>query len=499
MAIFQKRETKMPVKNQVQLITYPDSLGGDLKTLHSVLEKHFADVFQGGMHILPPFPSSGDRGFAPLTYLEIEPQFGTWEDVRRLGKKHDILLDLMVNHISAQSEFFQDFLEKGRNSKYADLFITIDKIWPDGDPPQEEIEKIFLRRTEPFSTFTIKETGQQEKVWTTFGKTTPSEQIDMDMNSAAARQLLTDFLTNFSRNGVKIVRLDAVGYVVKKPGTSCFMVEPEIYDFLDWITELAHSLGIELLPEIHAHYTTQFKLAEHGHWIYDFILPYLVLDTLLNKNSTQLQEYFKIRPPKQFTMLDCHDGVPIKPDLNDLYKSEDARKVVDTCLERGANLSLIFSPKHKDPDGFDVHQIRCAYFSMLDCNDNAYLAARAIQFFAPGVPQVYYVGLLAGKNDEESVKRTGEGRELNRHNFTLEEIDRAVEKDVVQRLLKLIRFRNTCDAFNGDFSVSDTNDNQLQLIWQKDDQRCQLDIDLSDYRTVIEYTDQNGNLAVYKV
>jgi sucrose phosphorylase len=489
----------MTVKNKVQLITYPDSLGGDLKTLHGVLEKHFPDIFQGGIHILPPFPSSGDRGFAPLTYLEIEPQFGTWADVRRLGEKHDILLDLMVNHISAQSAFFQDFLKKGRNSEYADLFITVDKIWPDGDPPQEEVEKIFLRRTEPFSTFTIEETGEQEKVWTTFGKTTPSEQIDMDMNSATARQLLTDFLTNFGQNNVKIVRLDAVGYVVKKPGTSCFMVEPEVYDFLDWIAELARSVGIELLPEIHAHYTTQFKLAERGYWIYDFILPYLVLDTLLNRNSTQLQEYLNIRPPKQFTMLDCHDGVPIKPDLNDLYTSKGAHKVVDMCLERGANLSLIFSPEHKDPDGFDVHQIRCAYYSMLDSNDDAYLAARAIQFFAPGVPQVYYVGLLAGENDEESVRRTGEGRELNRHNFTLEEIDQAVEKDVVQRLLRLIRFRNQYPAFNGQFEVLDSDENKVTLSWQKDDHHCTLNIDLHTYQTVINYTDDDGTAHIYQV
>jgi sucrose phosphorylase len=295
------------------------------------------------------------------------------------------------------------------------------------------------------------------------------------------------------------VRLDAVGYVVKKPGTTCFMVEPEIYEFLDWITALAHSLGIELLPEVHAHYTTQFKLAEHGHWIYDFILPYLVLDTLLNKNSVKLREYLQMRPPRQFTTLDCHDGVPIKPDLNDLYRSEDARRVVDMCLARGANLSLIFSPKHKDPDGFDVHQIRCAYYSMLDCNNDAYLAARAIQFFTPGVPQVYYVGLLAGENDVESVKRTGEGRELNRHNFSLEEIDQAVQQEVVQRLLKLIRFRNEYPAFNGRFEVLDSDENELTLSWKMDDRRCTLNIDLETYQTVIVCTDDDGAAQTYEV
>ena len=106
----------MTVKNKVQLITYADSLGGDLKTLDNVLTKYFKNKFKGGIHILPPFPSSGDRGFAPLTYLEIEPQFGTWDDIRKIGEKHDVLLDLMVNHISKNSVFFQDFLKHGKES-----------------------------------------------------------------------------------------------------------------------------------------------------------------------------------------------------------------------------------------------------------------------------------------------------------------------------------------------------------------------------------------------
>jgi sucrose phosphorylase len=276
------------------------------------------------------------------------------------------------------------------------------------------------------------------------------------------------------------------------------MVEPETYQFLDWITGLANSLGLELLPEVHAPYATQFKLAAHGYWIYDFILPYTILDTLLNKTSVKLCKYLKMRPHKQFTMLDCHDGVPVKPDMNDLYQSEDARELVDICLERGANLSLIFSPKHKDPDGFDVHQIRCAYYSMLDCDDDAYLAARAIQFFAPGVPQVYYVGLLAGENDEEGVKRSGEGREINRHNFSIEEIDQAVQKDVVQRLLKLIRFRNGYPAFNGEFKVLDFAQDEVRLSWQKDDKICTLNIDLTTSKSMIEYLDEMGKAREYR-
>ena len=477
------------IKNQVQLITYPDSLGGDLKKLDFVLEKYFPNLFTNGIHILPPFPSSGDRGFAPLTYLEIDPQFGTWDDIKRIGEKHAIMLDLMVNHISAKSAFFQDYIENGRDSKYSDIFITMDKIWPNGKPVKEEIDKIFLRRTEPFSEFLIKKTGEIAKVWTTFGKTTPSEQIDLDVTSPMTKDLFTRFMKNFSENGVKIVRLDAVGYVIKKRGQTCFFVEPEIYQYLAWISGLANSFNIQILPEIHAEYETQYRLAKKGYWIYDFVLPYSVLDAFINKTSKRLKEYLRTRPENQFTMLDCHDGVPIKPDLNGLYQYEDAQKVVDVCLKRGANLSLILSPTHKDSNGFDVHQIRGTIYSLFGCNDDSYLAARAIQFFTPGIPQVYYIGLLAGKNDEAAMSQTGEGREINRHNYSIEEIDGEVRKPVVMQLLRMIQLRNSHPAFNGMFTINNSSDHEVSLTWTNQDKYATLHVDLVNNSFLISYSD----------
>lgn len=482
----------MPIQNKVQLITYPDSLGGHLRSLNELLRHDFAGLFEGGVHILPPFPSSGDRGFAPLTYLEIEPSFGTWADIREIGERFDVLVDLMVNHISRQSPYFQDFLAKGRESEYADLFLALDKIWEDGIPVQADIDKMFLRRPLPYSSYRVGEAGEERKVWTTFGKTDPSEQIDLDVRSALTKQLLRAFFENFKRMNVKIVRLDAVGYVIKKLGTSCFFVEPDIYEFLDEIKALADSLEIELLPEVHAHYSTQYKLAAHGCWIYDFILPYRVLEALVNRSNTELYGYLRDRPSKQFTMLDCHDGIPVKPDLDDLIDPAEARKLVDLCVARGANLSLILSDAHKAADGFDVHQIRCTYYSALNGDDDAYLAARAIQFFVPGIPQVYYVGLLAGENDMERVASTGEGREINRHNYTVEEVRQALEKKVVQRLLKLIRFRNAYGAFDGTFSMPDSRENEVRLRWSKGHLRCELFVDLQTYRTVIKYIDDTG-------
>src|SRR3712207_4846242 len=128
-----------------QLLTYPDSLGGDLRVLGDLLEGPLAGLFRG-VHILPPFPSSGDRGFAPLTYDTIDPRFGRWADLRRIGARHDLVLDLMINHISRQSPQFLDFVRRGRRSPWADLFLTLDKVWPDGSPPAADVARIFLRK-----------------------------------------------------------------------------------------------------------------------------------------------------------------------------------------------------------------------------------------------------------------------------------------------------------------------------------------------------------------
>src|SRR2546425_9430218 len=132
-------------------MTYPDSLGGNLAALDSLLRGPLDGLF-GGIHILPPFPSSGDRGFAPLTYREIDPTFGSWADISQLAEDYDVVLDLMINHISRQSVEFIDFERHGRRSLYADLFLTVDKIWPSGNPPAKDVSQIFLRKPhDPFT------------------------------------------------------------------------------------------------------------------------------------------------------------------------------------------------------------------------------------------------------------------------------------------------------------------------------------------------------------
>jgi sucrose phosphorylase len=486
------------VRNKVQLITYPDGLGGDLRNLATVLDEHFSGCFDGGIHILPPFPSSGDRGFAPLTYDEIDPRFGTWDDVQRLGRSRDLLLDLMVNHVSSRSPYFLDFIARGRDSEWADLFIALDKVWPGGDPVQADLDRIFLRRPRPWSTFHVGTPPTPLAVWTTFGKTDPSEQIDMDWRSPQFRAVVEGFLERFSANGVRIVRLDAVGYLAKRAGTSCFCIQPETDEILAWLDGLAERYGMALLPEVHAPQEIQLGLARRGSWIYDFILPYRVLEALILRSPTRLAAYLASRPHRQFTMLDCHDGVPVKPDLDGLYDAAEVRRVVATCVARGGNLSRILSPEHQDHDGFDVHQIRGTFYSLLDSDDDAYIAARAIQLFAPGIPQIYYVGLLAGENDQETAARTGDGREVNRHNFTLDEIRAARGRPVVQRLERLLRLRNSHAAFDGAFHVALETEHRLRLSWTAETETCELEVDFRLMRAQVALTGQRGSREVFE-
>ena len=397
----------------------------------------------------------------------------------------------MVNHISRQSEFFQNFLAKGDESKYKDLFITLDKVWKDGVPVQADIDKIFLRRGLPYSEYETQSHGKVT-LWTTFGKTSPSEQIDVDIHSDTAKTLFRDILSNFSRNRVRIVRLDAVGYVIKKPGTSCFFVEPEIFEYLDWITGVADEYGLTLLPEVHSHYSTQYKLAARGHWIYDFILPYRILEAILLKKTDMLGTYLRERPQKQFTTLDCHDGLPVIPDMNDLMDVASAKHICDICLQRGSNFSRVYSEAHRLEGGFDVHQIRGTIYSMLGENDDDHVIARAIQLFTPGIPQVYYVGLLAGVNRYERAAEFGDGREINRHNYTLDEINEQIEREVVQRLFRLIRFRNTHSSFDGVFALEKASGSGLVMRWANADSMSRLAIDLEQHEGYIEYSDTIG-------
>src|SRR5512136_161179 len=295
------------MKNQVQLITYVDRLsGGGFKELTDLLRKPLAGVF-GGVHLLPFFtPIDGaDAGFDPIDHTQVDARLGTWKDVQALSSTVDIVADLIVNHISSSSPQFLDFSRKGPDSQYAGMFLTFDRVFPQGACESDILGIYRPRPTLPFSPVTL-DSGERKILWTTFNP----EQVDIDVRHPKAEAYLDSILKQFQAAGIKMIRLDAVGYAIKKPGTSCFMI-PESFHFITELTSQAHALGIEVLVEIHSHYLKQIEIARKVDWVYDFALPPLVLHALFTGDSRPLARWLSISPRNTVTVLDTHDGIGV--------------------------------------------------------------------------------------------------------------------------------------------------------------------------------------------
>ncbi len=435
----------MEINNKIMLITYADSLGANLTELNSVLHKYFKKAV-GGVHILPFFPSSADRGFAPMRYDMVDEKFGTFEDIKEISKEFYLMFDFMINHISASSEYFKDFKKRKEKSLYKDMFIQYKDFWTNGEPTDKQVDLIYKRKPRaPYLDVEFAD-GTSEKVWCTFCE----EQIDLDVKSNVTKEFVSDTLENMCGQGASVIRLDAFAYAVKKPDTSCFFVEPDIWDLLHEIEQKLEKNKVQILPEIHEHYSIQMKIAEEGFWIYDFALPVLVLHGLYFGDGTYLKRWLEMSPKKQFTTLDTHDGIGIV-DVKDLIPDEMIEATKEKMFSEGANVKKIYNTAAYN--NLDIYQINTTYYSALGNDDDAYLLARAIQFFAPGIPQVYYVGILAGKNDIALMEETKNGRDINRHYYSKEEIEKEMGREVVKKLLQLMEFRNSCPAFHLDGSL----------------------------------------------
>ncbi len=472
------------MKNQVQLITYADRLGGGtLRELHALLGDGgaLAGLF-GGVHILPFFdPIDGaDAGFDPSDHTRVDPRLGNWDDIAALAREFDLMADVIVNHISSNSPQFADYAQRGAASPYADLFLSFDAVFPQG---ATEADLLALYRPRPGLPFTVRTlaTGERRLLWTTF----TAQQLDIDVQHAGGRAYLDGILERLAASGVQAIRLDAVGYAIKKPGTSCFML-PETFEFIGNLAAAAHARGIEVLVEIHSHYRQQIEIARRVDWVYDFALPPLLLHALHFRTARCLADWIALRPANALNVLDTHDGIGIIDIGADTSDREGRPGLVppaelDALVERihdasGGQSRLATGAAASN---LDLYQVNCTYYDALGGDDRAYLIARAVQFFLPGIAQVYYVGLLAGGNDTALLAQTGVGRDINRGRFDAARIDAAMQRPVVQKLRSLIGLRNSHHAFGGSFVAESGAGEQLTLRWSQGDQVAELRVDFA--------------------
>jgi sucrose phosphorylase len=476
------------MKNKVQLITYVDRLSaGGLADLRSLLSGALENVF-GGVHLLPFFHAidGADAGFDPIDHTCVDPRLGDWSDIGALAAELPVMADVIVNHMSSQSPQFLDYSKHGSASRYNGLFLTMDAVFSKGATEQDLVTIYRPRPGLPFTYATL-QNGETRILWTTFSPA----QVDIDVKHAQGQAYLNSILDRLAQSGVTMIRLDAVGYAIKEAGTNCFMM-PQTFDFIDAFAASARARGLEVLVEVHSYYRRQIEIAQRVDWVYDFALPPLVLHALFFNTAAPLRNWIAIRPTNALTVLDTHDGIGIIDIGADAHDRDNSPGLVPP-----AELDQLVEIMHANCQGqsreatgaaasnLDLYQVNCTFYDALGRSDAAYLIARAVQFFLPGVPQVYYVGLLAGMNDMELLRRTKVGRDINRHYYSHNEVLERLQAPVVQDLLRLIRLRNENPAFEGKFASIPSVDTVLELRWEKDDHVAQLRVDFAKLEAFI--------------
>ncbi|MDG1062884.1 MAG: alpha-amylase family glycosyl hydrolase [Flavobacteriaceae bacterium] len=319
-------------------------------------------------------------------------------------------------------------------------------------------------------------------------------QMDVNANASKVWEFYQETLNKIQGYGGKILRLDAFAYLHKAIGETNFFNKPGTWTYLDRLNKMAQKNQLWVLPEIHAEFGQHLhdQVAEQGFGIYDFFLPGLVIHTIEKSDHKPLLKWANEILKNDFkvvNMLGCHDGIPVL-DLKGKQVGENYNKgllsdaqiddLVDLILSRGGRVKNLFGP---DGSKISYYQINATYYSALGANDQKLLLARAIQLFMPGLPQVWYLDLFAGENDDQAADQAGKDghKEINRTNLSLAEMNQRLKKKVVLDQLKMIRFRNSAPMFHGTLELPEVAENHLHMIWRKGEDYAVLEADLGTH------------------
>ncbi|MEV4603909.1 sucrose phosphorylase [Amycolatopsis sp. NPDC049253] len=478
--------------NSPQLIAYADRLGGTLPGLRALLDGPLAGTF-GGVHILPFFrPFDGaDAGFDPEDHTEIDARLGTWDDLRELSRGHAVMADVIVNHVSSRSPQFRDVVARGAESPYAGMFLTMGAVFPEG-AGEDDLLRIY--RPRPGLPFTsVRLGGQRRLVWTTFTE----RQIDLDISDPVAWEYLAGVVDRLTGAGVRLLRLDAVGYAAKEAGTDCFLTAACL-EFIKRVGAYAHERGAEILVEVHGHFRQQIEIAGIADHVYDFALPPLVLHALHAQDPLPLDNWLSVRPHNAFTVLDTHDGIGIidvgpnalVPGADGLLTGDQIDELVESVHSASGGTSRLATGAAAS--NLDLYQVNCTFYDAVGADDDRYLLARLIQLFVPGTPQIYYVGLLAGRNDLALLRRTGVGRDVNRHHYTPDEVAADLRRPVVRSLVAAVRFRADHPAFGGTFHHH-IDGTKVELSWRHGAHEATLRADFTTAAHTVTATARGGD------
>lgn len=442
-------------QSDVLLITYADSIQAPgqkpLVTLRQFLNDGLADSLSA-VHLLPFFPYSSDDGFSVMDYLAVNESHGSWEDIEAIAGDFKLMADLVINHMSARSRWFENFRKRLDPGK--DYFF-------EGNP-RDDLSAVVRPRTSPLLNAVQTEDGERY-VWCTFSE----DQVDLNFANPQVLVEFTGIIRRYLEHGVILFRLDAVAFLWKEPGTPCIHLQQthELIKILRLLIE-HHSPDAVVITETNVpnrENLTYFGNANEAHVIYNFSLPPLLINTLVTGDCKHLKTWLMSMPPAQLgttylNFIASHDGIGMRP-TDGLLTEDEKQRLINTMDSFGGKVSY-----RRTPDGRDQpYEINIALYDALKGTADAgadhwqlarFLCAHTVMLALEGIPAFYIHSLLATENDLERVEHTGRLRSINRSQWQLDHLARVLDdpgshhSQAFHELKRLIAIRRRQPAFH---------------------------------------------------
>jgi len=444
-------------EKDIVLITYADQFSAPGEKALPIFTRFYNEWLSRSfshVHLLPFYPWSSDDGFSVIDYHEVAPETGSWRDVAELKKSASLMFDFVCNHMSAKSKWFENYINQ--TPGYEDFFISVD--------PETYLSAVTRPRALPLLTpFTLHD-GSVRHLWTTFSE----DQIDLNFASPEVLIAMVDVLLHYLMEGARYIRLDAVGFMWKIPGTNCIHLEQthRLIQLFRAITDRV-APGTVLITETNVPHKDNISYFGDGEneaqMVYQFSLPPLVLHAVHCQDVRALCQWassLKLPSMKTtwFNFLASHDGIGLNP-LRGILPESEILSLVEKLQQEGALVNW-----KNNPDGTrSPYEINVTYLDALSAKESEdneriarFILAHAVLLSFPGVPAVYIQSILGSRNDYDGVERLGYNRAINRKKYRAGEIDAELEDNkslrhsIYHRLTQLIAVRRTEKAFHPD-------------------------------------------------
>lgn len=477
------RRTVLYDERDVLLITYGDSLQDretrPLQTLHAFAAARLRELFSG-IHILPFYPYSSDDGFAVIDFYQVNPSLGTWEDIAALGEHFDLMFDAVFNHMSAKSQWFQQFLADA--PEYQGLFRT--------ELPETDLSMVVRPRVSPLLTPFTKADGSTVYVWTTFS----ADQVDFDAATPATLLRLLDVLLFYVEKGASFIRLDAIAFFWKTVGTNCLHL-PQTHAVIQLMRAVLDEVAphVVLITETNVPHLENISYWGDGYHeaqlVYNFTLPPLLFYSMVIGSTRKLRDWVNtLKTPSErttfFNFTASHDGIGVRG-IEGILTHEERQVLLEETERKGGRVSY-----RRQSDGSQVpYELNITYVDAvtrpedtLDQQAAAFLVSQGIMLALAGVPAVYIHSLLGSRNDYVGMTQTGHNRTINRAKLDVNALEAALQDENTLRqkifvgYARLLKVRRSLAAFHPNAlqqAVDAGNDAVLVLVRGEGRERVQ--------------------------